>query len=60
MKKELMNILVCPVCQGDLELKVTEENNDEVVTGSLRCSRCGVAYPIKETIPNMLPPDRQV
>jgi len=59
MKKELVNILACPVCKGDLELNVTEENDYEVVTGSLRCPRCGVSYPIKEAIPNLLPPDMQ-
>ncbi|MBC8275211.1 MAG: Trm112 family protein, partial [Chloroflexi bacterium] len=25
MKKELMDILACPVCKGPLELSVTEE-----------------------------------
>ena len=58
MKKELMDILVCPVCKGELELKVEEENEQEIVTGSLYCRRCEVRYPILETIPNLLPPDK--
>jgi uncharacterized protein YbaR (Trm112 family) len=57
MKKELMDILACPMCKGELELKVEEENEKEVVTGSLYCSRCNVRYPIVDTIPNLLPPD---
>jgi uncharacterized protein len=57
VKREIMTILVCPVCKGKLELKVTEENEKEIVSGSLYCSRCKVTYPISETIPNLLPPE---
>ena len=57
MKKELMEILVCPLCKGPLELTVDEEDEKEIVTGSLYCSRCQERYPIVDTIPNMLPPD---
>ncbi len=57
MKRELMDILVCPVCKGDLELTVDEENDTEIVTGSLFCAACNVRYPITETIPNLLPPE---
>mgnify|MGYP001198693045 CR=1 FL=1 len=56
MKPELMEILVCPVCKGKLELTVTREEDDEIVEGSLRCNDCGATYPIEDTIPNMLPP----
>jgi len=54
-----MDILVCPVCKGKLELKVEEENEIEVVTGSLYCQKCNVHYPISKTIPNLLPPDQR-
>jgi uncharacterized protein YbaR (Trm112 family) len=57
MKKELMDILVCPMCKGELELTVEEENEREIVTGSLYCTRCDLRYPITDTIPNMLPPE---
>ena len=59
MKKELMDILVCPVCKRELELSVEEENETEVVTGSLYCAKCDVNYPIEDTIPNLLPPDQR-
>jgi len=59
MKKELMNILACPVCKGELELGVEEENEQEIVTGSLYCSKCDVRYAIVDTIPNLLPPDQR-
>ncbi|MBA7559870.1 hypothetical protein ES708_01488 [subsurface metagenome] len=54
-----MDILACPVCQGELELKVEEENGKEIVTGSLYCPKCSVHYPIVDTIPNLLPPDQR-
>jgi uncharacterized protein YbaR (Trm112 family) len=59
MKKELMDILVCPVCKGELELSVEEENETEIVAGALRCPKCEVRYPIEDTIPNLLPPDQR-
>jgi uncharacterized protein YbaR (Trm112 family) len=59
MKKELMEILACPLCKGDLELKVAEEKGEEIVTGSLYCSKCNYSYPIVDTIPNLLPPEQQ-
>ena len=58
MKHSLMNILVCPVCKGPLELKVEEEGKGEVVKGSLRCGKCGVNYPIENGIPNLLPQEK--
>jgi len=58
MKQELMDILACPVCKGKLELSVDEENETEIVTGSLYCPECDVKYPIVDTIPNLLPPDQ--
>jgi len=51
MKRELMDILACPICKGDLELIVTDENNTEIVSGSLHCPKCDVHYPIMDTIP---------
>ena len=57
MKKELMDILACHMCKGTLKLSVTEEKEDEVVTGSLFCKKCNHSYPITESIPNLLPPD---
>ena len=59
MKKDLVNILACPMCKGKLELSVEEEKEQEVVTGSLHCPRCDVLYPIVDTIPNLLPPDQR-
>ena len=59
MKKELMDILACPMCKGKLELSVEEENAEEIVAGSLYCRKCSERYPIVDTIPNLLPPDQR-
>ena len=58
MKRELMDMLACPMCKGDLKLGVTDENETEIVSGSLYCPRCDAHYPIVDTIPNLLPLDR--
>ncbi len=54
-----MEILACPLCKGELELSVEEENEQEIVSGSLHCQSCGENYPITDTIPNLLPPDQR-
>jgi uncharacterized protein YbaR (Trm112 family) len=59
MKKELMEILVCPVCKGKLELKTEKVDGNEIVSGTLYCPRCKVKYPITDTIPNLLPPEKK-
>jgi len=57
MKHELMDILACPKCKGDLKLKVEEEREGEIITGTLRCAACKINYPITDAIPNLLIPD---
>ena len=57
MKLELMDILACPVCKGELTLTVTEEADGEIVAGSLHCGACDETYPIEDTIPNLLLPE---
>ena len=59
MKRKLMDILACPVCKGELKLTVEEENNQEVVTGSLYCQKCNVRYAIVDSIPHLLPPEQR-
>ena len=58
MKIDLMEILACPICKNDdLELIVIEQDDEEVETGLIYCSACSRYYPIKKTIPIMLPDD---
>jgi len=56
MRRDLMDILACPVCKGSLELRVREEEGDEIVQGILHCNQCQEDYPIVDSIPNLLPP----
>ena len=46
IKKELLDILCCPKCKGDIEL--TESG------GGLVCRSCKLMFPIKDDIPIML------
>jgi uncharacterized protein YbaR (Trm112 family) len=57
MRKDMMEILVCPVCKGTLTLTAVKETADDVEEGSLFCAKCNETYPIKDSIPNLLPPD---
>ena len=45
-----------PRMQGQVDLEITVEQDDEIVEGSLSCQACELTYPIEDTIPNMLPP----
>ena len=56
MKRETVDILVCPVCRGRLTLTVGEESDGRIQSGSLRCAACRVDYPIEAGIPHLLPP----
>lgn len=56
MKRELLNILVCPMCKSSpLELHVFKEF-EEIEEGIMTCE-CDRWYPIIDTIPHMLPDD---
>ncbi|MDZ7728908.1 MAG: methytransferase partner Trm112 [Dehalococcoidia bacterium] len=57
MRRELVDILVCPTCKGHLDLKVFKETEGDIVEGRFDCDPCNVSYPIDDGIPNMLPPD---
>lgn len=50
-----MDIICCPTCKADLTLSVDSEENDEVLSGNLTCSKCKKVYSIKDGIPNLLP-----
>lgn len=46
LDKELLEILACPKCKGELEYKSEEDK--------LICHHCRLIYPVKEDIPVML------
>ena len=44
--KELLDILVCPNCRGDVEYHAEQE--------VIVCTKCGLRYPVRDDIPVML------
>ena len=46
LNQELLDILVCPQCKGDLALTDPQDG--------LVCQACKLVYPIKDDIPVML------
>ena len=59
MKPDLLEILRCPVCRGELDLSVRTREGNEILEGNLRCAKCRVDYPIADGIPDLLPPDER-
>lgn len=49
LKKELLHILCCPKCKGDLDYFAEQS--------TLRCKDCGTVYQVKDGIPIMLSDD---
>lgn len=46
LNPELVALLVCPKCKGELELEQDES--------AFRCPACRLRYPVREGIPVML------
>jgi hypothetical protein len=46
--KELMEILACPSCRGNVELR--REGDAEWIV----CLNCGLRYPVRDGLPVML------
>ncbi len=46
LDKELLDILACPKCKGELEYDAEKE--------ILTCSECRLKYKVEDGIPNML------
>ena len=44
--KELLEILVCPNCHGEVEYLPDQER--------IVCKKCGLRYPVRDDIPVML------
>ncbi len=55
MRRQLMEILCCPVCRADLVLRISEEDEYEILEGGLFCAKCNIEYPIEQGIPDLLP-----
>lgn len=54
MRRRLLDLIVCPRTKSRLELRVTQEEGDEILEGEL-VSESGVVYPIQRGVPRLLP-----
>lgn len=53
MKKLLTEMLVCPSCLPDeikLNSEIIQQEQEDIITGSLICDQCGKVYPIENGI----------
>jgi uncharacterized protein YbaR (Trm112 family) len=46
LNRELIDILACPRCKGELKLRADES--------AFECGACRLAYPIVDDIPNFI------
>jgi SAM-dependent methyltransferase len=51
LKEKLLPYLVCPACDGSLELSVAKTESHEIIEGALRCHACASSFPIHAGIP---------
>lgn len=51
MKESLLSYLACPDCGGELSLNSTERENQEIISGGLRCGGCQSIFPIRSGVP---------
>lgn len=54
VRKELLDIVCCPRCQGSLGLVDAVTKDNQVVSGSLVCGVCSARYPISDGLPILM------
>jgi SAM-dependent methyltransferase len=54
MRPDLVRLLRCPECRGDLEISGTPDATGTVLTGALTCRACRGDYPIRNAIPRFV------
>lgn len=50
ISKELLDLLACPKCKGELEYRPSEDGKN----GDLVCHQCGLRFIIADDIPNLI------
>jgi SAM-dependent methyltransferase len=63
MKPRLMDLLACPLCGADFELRsavVDAARSDEIVSGELKCTSCATTFPIVRGVPRLVPADLSI
>ena len=61
MYRDVLDILACPKCGNDhaLDLEVSENVGEDVITGLLHCPSCDAQYPITNGIPRFVGSDAE-
>jgi len=61
MKKQLLEILACPIDKSNpLSLTVfTSTESGDIAEGLLQCPKCSRWYPVRDTVPELLPDNRR-
>ena len=57
VSEELLSIIVCPDCHGELvlsEVPDAEQAGSAATDATLTCQSCGLVYPVKDGIPVLL------
>ena len=55
MRRDMLLILSCPKCLGDLDLISKKEKDGDVEDGILKCKKCSREYQISKGIINFIP-----
>lgn len=54
MRHRFLDFIWCPECHADFALAAQTVEGDNIVTGSLTCTKCKRSYPIIKSIPRFL------
>ena len=57
LRGKILSFICCPICHSDLDLTMTQEMDDEIIAGGLRCTKCECVYPVIGGIPILTPPE---
>jgi uncharacterized protein YbaR (Trm112 family)/SAM-dependent methyltransferase len=55
MQQELVSILACPRCRGQLTLEeVRQSRGTRILSGTLECRACSACYPVEAGVPRLV------
>ena len=57
MRETLCTHLCCPDCRSDLDLDSHEQDDAEILSGTLSCPACDQRWPIVRGVPRFVPDD---
>ena len=60
MKRDLIRVLCCPACRGDLTLIDRTPDAPDVREGGLECASCADVFPIVQGVPRFVATDQYV